>query len=239
MPGNKSKRRRRKNNNEKSKANGKLEAEVHEDANGEPHLEEDEGDEPETPIDSEHPATVTNEVQQNGFPGTERTSTPETTSDQVPSTTQEEPHSEDATEPQLSNGTSGIRSRKTTLTNERLPNHSIPSDAGDTEARLEALAQERAALREQVTQLRQSLEEIQGKHQEELRTANDQLEEVQGEKEHIETQYQSLRGKVGQIQSNLKERLRADAVCLGGVIEVFLLMYTRKSSLKHAARLRT
>ena len=139
----------------------------------------------------------------------------------------------------LSNGTSGTRSRKATITAQILPERPAVQNNQDADARLEALAQERAALREEVIQLRQSLEEIQGKHQEELRTVNDQLDEVQGEKEHIETQYQSLRGKVGQIQSNLKERLRADAVCLDYPSQVFPLIATRKNSPKREVRLKT
>ena len=174
---------------------------------------EDEVDEPETPIDREHPTNVTDEGQQNGIAATESTDIPETVLNRETSSEEAVTVSQGSVEPQLTNGMSGTRSRKTTLVNQTLPERLASHIDQDTEARLEALAQDRAALRDEVTQLRQSLEEIQGKHQEELRSANDQLEEVQGEKEHVEAQYQSLRGKVGQIQSNLKERLKADAVC--------------------------
>lgn len=84
--------------------------------------------------------------------------------------------------------------------------------ATDTDTRLEALVNERAALREEVAQLRRSLEEIQGKHEEELGGIREQLADTQGEKEQAETQYRNLLGKVNTIKSQLGERLKADAV---------------------------
>lgn len=84
----------------------------------------------------------------------------------------------------------------------------------NTEARLDALARERSALREEVAQLRRSLEEIQEKHEEDLLSIREQLEEAHGDKEHAETQYRNLLGKVNTIKSQLGDRLKADAVCL-------------------------
>ena len=86
----------------------------------------------------------------------------------------------------------------------------------DIEASLDALARERSALRDEVTQLRRSLEQIQGKHDQELGTVREQLQETQGEKEHAETQYRNLLGKVNTIRSQLGERLKADAVRIIG-----------------------
>lgn len=88
------------------------------------------------------------------------------------------------------------------------------SSNGDTEARLDALARERDALREEVAQLRRSLEEIQEKHEEDLISFREQLEETRGEKEHAETQFRNLVGKVNTIKSQLGDRLKADAVGL-------------------------
>lgn len=82
----------------------------------------------------------------------------------------------------------------------------------DTEARLEALLNERAALREEVAQVRKSLEEIQGKHEDELGSIREQLADTQGEKEQAETQYRNLLGRVNTIKSQLGARLKADAV---------------------------
>ena len=88
----------------------------------------------------------------------------------------------------------------------------IPS--ADTDERLEALAKERDALREEVAQVRRSLEEIQEKHEVELSNIREQLAETQGEKEQAESQYRSLLGKVNTIKFQLGERLKADAVSI-------------------------
>ena len=84
--------------------------------------------------------------------------------------------------------------------------------ATETDARLQALVNERTALREEVAQVRKALQEIQGKHEEELGTMREQLADTQGEKEQAETQYRNLLGKVNTIRSQLGERLKADAV---------------------------
>ncbi|KAL8674246.1 MAG: hypothetical protein Q9168_001313 [Polycauliona sp. 1 TL-2023] len=80
-----------------------------------------------------------------------------------------------------------------------------------TEARLEALAIERTALKDEVTHLRESLERIQAQHEEDMTITRGELEERNGEKEHAETQYRNLLGKVNTIRSQLGERLKADA----------------------------
>ncbi|KAF2184480.1 hypothetical protein K469DRAFT_186023 [Zopfia rhizophila CBS 207.26] len=91
------------------------------------------------------------------------------------------------------------------------PSPPPPSDAA---ARLEALAKERDTLRQEVTELRKSLESIQGKHREEARGLQEQLEEANEGKEHFETQYRNLLGRVNTIKSSLGDRLKADAVKL-------------------------
>lgn len=92
------------------------------------------------------------------------------------------------------------------------PDYPVGNAADDTGARLEALALERSALRDEVTQLRESLEKIQAKHDEDMTMIRSELEERNGEKEHAETQYRNLLGKVNTIRSQLGERLKADAV---------------------------
>lgn len=106
--------------------------------------------------------------------------------------------------------------------NPLLNGESIPATVAqsDTSAKLNALAEERMALRDEVTLLRKSLEELQGKHDEELSTLKSELEETQGEKEHADTQYRNLLGRVNTIKSQLGERLKSDAVrslanCMG------------------------
>ncbi|KAL9585166.1 MAG: hypothetical protein Q9212_001691 [Teloschistes hypoglaucus] len=81
----------------------------------------------------------------------------------------------------------------------------------DADDRFEALVQERKALQDEVAELRRSLDAIQSRYVEELQTVRRQLEERTGEKEHAETQYRNLLGKVNTIRSQLGERLKADA----------------------------
>ena len=82
----------------------------------------------------------------------------------------------------------------------------------DPTVRFDVLIKDRDALHAEVTQLRQSLEEIQSQHQTQIQDVQTQLQETQGEKEHAEEQYQNLLGKVNTIRSQLGERLKADAV---------------------------
>ena len=85
------------------------------------------------------------------------------------------------------------------------------STSPDTTARLDAMQQERDSLRAEVTQLRKSLESLQEKHSEELSGVKEELEQSQEGKEHAETQYKNLLGKVNTIRTQLGERLKADA----------------------------
>ena len=110
----------------------------------------------------------------------------------------------------LSDESKSLDDRKTSSNRKTLDD--TANQSPDTALRLEALAQERDALREEVAQVRRSLEEIQEKHEKELGNARERLVETQGEKEQAETQYRSLLGKVSTIRSQLGERLKADAV---------------------------
>lgn len=99
-----------------------------------------------------------------------------------------------------------------------------PPPASDTSARLDAIAKERDALRQEVTELRKSLEGIQSKqstgaadgsqcnHEEEIRSLREELDEANEGKEHFETQYKNLLGRVNTIKTSLGDRLKADAV---------------------------
>jgi vacuolar-type H+-ATPase subunit I/STV1 len=82
----------------------------------------------------------------------------------------------------------------------------------DPAQRFDALVKDRDALRAEVTQLRQSLEELQLKHEDALSDVQSQLQETVGEKEEAQEQYQSLLGKVNTIKAQLGERLKSDAV---------------------------
>jgi predicted nucleic acid-binding Zn-ribbon protein len=79
-------------------------------------------------------------------------------------------------------------------------------------------------LRQEVTELRKSLEGLQSKHETqpsedtvskqeaEIQSLREELEEANEGKEHFETQYTNLLGRVNTIKTSLGDRLKADAV---------------------------
>jgi predicted nucleic acid-binding Zn-ribbon protein len=79
-------------------------------------------------------------------------------------------------------------------------------------------------LRQEVTELRKSLEKIQGKHDSqpsddsdlkykaEIQSLREELEEANEGKDHFETQYKNLLGRVSSIKTSLGDRMKADAV---------------------------
>jgi chromosome segregation ATPase len=79
--------------------------------------------------------------------------------------------------------------------------------------RFEALVRERDNLRNEVTELRKSLEEIQAKHVEDLEEAEARYNAKEKQREKADEQYRTLLGKVNHIKAQLGERLKADAVC--------------------------
>lgn len=80
----------------------------------------------------------------------------------------------------------------------------------DPSERLQALQEERDNLRAEVTQLRQSLESLQEKHNDEVSGVREELAQSEQGREHAETQYRNLLGKVNTIRSQLGERLKED-----------------------------
>ena len=84
--------------------------------------------------------------------------------------------------------------------------------AKDTSDRLDALAKERDALREEVLELRKSLEAITAKHEEDVSGIKEQLEETQAGKEEAESKYEDLRERVTTIRTTLGERLKEYSV---------------------------
>lgn len=85
----------------------------------------------------------------------------------------------------------------------------ISDNTSDATSRFDALVRDRDALLEEVTRLRESLEEVTRKYDDQ----STELETVQGERETAEENYQNLLRKVNTIRSQLGERLKADAVC--------------------------
>ncbi|KAI1506540.1 hypothetical protein F5X99DRAFT_7065 [Biscogniauxia marginata] len=77
----------------------------------------------------------------------------------------------------------------------------------DTSARLEAMSQEREALRAEVGELRKQLESLQATHTQETSRLKSDLEEVEAAKEQVEEQYQTLVDRVEKIKENVSNRL--------------------------------
>ena len=180
-------------------------------------IEEFETEEAGTPVDS-----VQSHVEplENGS----RTSVTNGGSPSPPNVPQSEPElGEDREDSESLDDLTGNRSRGATQTNRPQGEEAPFAEHEDTQTRLDALARDRTALRDEVTQLRRSLEEIQGKHQAELSSIREKLEDTQGEKEQAEAQYRNLFGKVNSIKSQLGERLKADAVCFGSLYVGYML----------------
>ncbi|KAG8528001.1 uncharacterized protein KY384_006917 [Bacidia gigantensis] len=91
------------------------------------------------------------------------------------------------------------------------PSSHQDSTTGNSVAMLEALTQERETLRDEVSQVRKSLEEFQAKHENEVSSVREELHQTQNGKEQAESQYRNLLGKVNTIRSQLGDRLKADA----------------------------
>lgn len=68
------------------------------------------------------------------------------------------------------------------------------------------------SLRSEISRLQESLELAQSTHESQLKDIRGQLALKEQQKDHAESQYQGLLGKVNTIRSQLGERLKADAV---------------------------
>ncbi|KAI0163043.1 hypothetical protein BJ166DRAFT_525210 [Pestalotiopsis sp. NC0098] len=98
---------------------------------------------------------------------------------------------------------------------ERAPATAAPTSIDATQgpdpsARLEAMSQEREALRVEVEKLRKQLETIQESHSQETVQLKSDLEESEAAKEHAEEQYHTLMGRVEKIKETLGSRLARD-----------------------------
>ncbi|CAN8103762.1 unnamed protein product [Discula destructiva] len=85
-----------------------------------------------------------------------------------------------------------------------------PISTNDTSAKLEAMGEEREALRVEVEQLRKQLETIQESHISEVTKLKTKLDESESARENAEEQYQTLLGRVEKIKETLGERLKRD-----------------------------
>lgn len=207
-PASKTKKHKKKKPGGKLKVNGVTEK-LNGDKNAEGGPDEEDPDEPDTPAGNTPQHIQSEETAQNGTrspaangiyhePIVPRTDNP----------VAEEP----VTSPR---SPTYSRSRKATILTE--PQREAAAqidDSRDTGARLDALVKERETLRDEVAELRKSLEEIQVKHIAELGGVRKELENTEGERDHAETKYRDLLGRVNIIKSQLGERLKAGAVCI-------------------------
>ncbi|ETS73421.1 hypothetical protein PFICI_15026 [Pestalotiopsis fici W106-1] len=111
-----------------------------------------------------------------------------------------------ATSPQPTNGDHQSSTDKAAA----IPSSTDVTQGPDPSARLEAMSQEREALRVEVEQLRKQLETIQETHNQETVQLKSDLEESEAAKEHAEEQYHTLMGRVEKIKETLGSRLARD-----------------------------
>lgn len=196
--------------------------------------DEDEVEEPETPNQSMHPMHSQDDVEK-PLPSSDSSSVANGVQDlaTVLKTQDLNSHGENS----LPRSPTAHRSRKYTIGEQPIENDVAHDYPGDTEARLDALARERALLREEVAQLRKSLELIQENHNEEVSNLQTELNDTRSGKDQAETQYRNLLGRVNTIKSQLGERLKADAVCISPFdIITYADINLRKSLRKRGVR---
>ena len=104
------------------------------------------------------------------------------------------------------------QSKRTSLANPASAADRMETSFTDSDTKLAAMVEEREALREQVTQMRKSLEDMQERHEIEISNIRQQMSRTEEGREQAERQYHNLLGKVNTIRSQLGERLKADAV---------------------------
>ncbi|KAH6897431.1 hypothetical protein B0T10DRAFT_557248 [Thelonectria olida] len=114
--------------------------------------------------------------------------------------------------------------------------HGEKTDDSDTSAKLEAMSQEREALRAEVEQLRKQLESIQETHAGEVTQLQSELEETNAAKENAEEQYQNLLERVEKIKATLSDRLRRDKAELEEAKERIEELEAQNEDLQNAAQ---
>jgi phage shock protein A len=77
---------------------------------------------------------------------------------------------------------------------------------------LDALTLDRNKLRDEVAELRQSLQEIQANHKGEVEELQEQVEKAEEGKDQAEQQHANLLERVNNIRATLGERMKSNAV---------------------------
>lgn len=157
------------------------------------------------------------EQEQEQGPVSEETSDAEHEHDHDPEDSEAPPNAQEsvtsaATSVSIDNNESTTSLTNGTRTEDMSTSTPISNDITAATARFDALVRDRDALREEVTRLRQSLEEVQNNHERQIEELKGELAESREEREGAEERYEDLLGKVNTIRSQLGERLKSDAV---------------------------
>ena len=120
--------------------------------------------------------------------------------------------------------------------NGRSPVAASAPSADTTSAKLEAMSQDREALRAEVEKLRKQLESIQETHTQEVSQLKTDLEDSEAAKEHAEAQYQTLLGRVEKIKETLGDRLKRDKAELEEAKDRVDELETQNEELRRASR---
>ncbi|KAK0634973.1 hypothetical protein B0T17DRAFT_480258, partial [Bombardia bombarda] len=105
-----------------------------------------------------------------------------------------------------------------------------------TSAKLEAMSQDREALRAEVERLRKQLESIQESHEHVVSQLKTDLEDSEAAREHAESQYQTLLGRVEKIKETLGDRLKRDKAELEEAKDRIEELEAQNEQLQRAAR---
>jgi len=87
-------------------------------------------------------------------------------------------------------------------------------NAANLSQKMEAVARERDTLLQKITELRQTLENIQEKHAQDIVDLRTRAETAEQDKEESDQKYNDLRDRVTDIRATLGERLKSNAVSL-------------------------
>jgi broad specificity phosphatase PhoE len=90
--------------------------------------------------------------------------------------------------------------------------------------KVEVLARERDNLRQEVAELRKSLEDIQDKHKQEKDDLHLKLEAAEEDKEEADQRHSDLRVRVKDITATLGERLKSNTVLIIGHHSIIYLL---------------
>ncbi|SPO03407.1 related to RUD3 - suppressor of uso1-1 transport defect [Cephalotrichum gorgonifer] len=98
----------------------------------------------------------------------------------------------------------------TQATNGHPPGGVFASLASDAAVKLQAMTEDREALRAEIEKYRKQIEDLQTSHASEVKRLTTELEESNTAKENAEEEYETLRERVEKIKATLSDRLKRD-----------------------------